>query len=84
MAITAAQFGPVSSALARHSSTGEYWDILRDDPTSVQTFEEYGRRVEIEENFLDDRSNGFQLESSLVRGADALTRRCFVVAVATL
>jgi Transposase DDE domain len=84
VAITAEQFGPVSLALARHSSTGEYWYIVSDEPTSVQTFEEYGRRFDIEENFLDDKSNGFQLESSLVRGADALTRLCFVVAVATL
>ena len=33
---------------------------------------------------MDDKSNGFQLESSRVRDADALTRLCFVVAVATL
>lgn len=82
--ITVEQFGPVSLALARHSSTGEYWYIVSDEPTSVQTFAEYGRRFEIEEHFLDDKSNGFQLESSLVRGADGLTRLCFVVAVATL
>ena len=48
------------------------------------TFAEYGRRFDIAENFLDDKSHGFQLESSLVRDADALTRLCFVVAVATL
>jgi hypothetical protein len=82
--ITAEQFGPVSLALARHSSTGEYWYIVSDEPTSVHTFEEYGRRFDIEENFLDDKSNGFQLESSLVRDTDALTRLCFVLAVATL
>ena len=84
VAITAEQFGPVSLALARHTSTGEYWYIVSDDPTTVRTFEEYSRRFDIEENFLDDKSNGFQLESSLVRDADALTRLCFVVAVATL
>jgi hypothetical protein len=84
VAITAEAFGPVSLALARHSSTGEYWYIVSDGPTSVHTFGEYGRRFDIEENFLDDKSNGFQLESSLVRDADALTRLCFVVAVATL
>lgn len=84
VAITAEPFGPVSLALARHSSTGEYWDIVSDDPTGVPTFAEYGRRFDIEENFLDDKSNGFQLESSLVRDADALTRLCFVLAVATL
>lgn len=84
VAITGEQFGPVSLALARHSRNGEYWYLVSDEPTSVYTFKEYGRRFDIEENFLDDKSNGFQLESSLVRDADALTRLCFVVAVATL
>ena len=84
VAITAEAFGPVSLALAHHSSTGEYWYLVSDEPTSVQTCEEYGRRFDIEENFLDDKSNGFQLESSLVRDADALTRLCLVLAVATL
>src|SRR5215510_3062233 len=84
VAITAEAVGPVSLALARHSSTGEYWYIVSDEPTSVFTFAEYGWRFDIEENFLDDKSNGFQLESSLVRDADALTRLCFVMAVATL
>jgi hypothetical protein len=84
VAITAEQFGPVSLALARHTTTGEYWYIVSDEPTSVQTFVEYGYRFDIEENFLDDKSNGFHLESSLVRDAAALTRLCFVLAVATL
>jgi Transposase DDE domain len=84
VAITAEYFGPVSLALARNSSSGEYWYIVSDEPTSVHTFTEYGHRFDIEENFLDDKSNGFQLESSLVRDAAALTRLCFVVAVATL
>jgi len=84
VAITTEQFGPVSLALGRHTRTGECWSIVSDETTSVQTFEEYGRRFDIEENFLDDKSNGFQLESSLVRDAEALTRLCFVLAVATL
>lgn len=84
VAITREPFGPVSLALARHSRTGEAWYSVSDEPTSVCTVEEYGRRVDSEENFLDDKSNGFQLESSLVRDADALTPLCFVVAVATL
>ena len=84
VAITVEPFGPVSLALARHSRTGESWYIVSDEPTSVHTFTEYGYRFDIEENFLDDKSNGFQLESSLVRDAAALTRLCFVLAVATL
>jgi len=58
--------------------------VVSDEPTRVQTFVEYGWRFDIEENFLDDKSNGFQLESSLVRDADALTRLCLVLAVTTL
>ena len=84
VAITAEQFGPISLALARHSNTGEYWYIVSDEPTNVYTFAEYGRRFDIEENFLDDKANGFQLESSLVREVNTLARLCFVVAVATL
>ena len=84
VAITTEQFGPVSVAFARHSSNGEYWYIVRDEPTSVHTCKEYGRRVTIEEHCLDDQSNGLQLASALVRDADALTRLCWVLAVATL
>jgi hypothetical protein len=84
VAITADHFGPVSLALARHMSNGEYWYVVSDEPTSVQTFVEYGWRFEIEENFLDDKSNGFHLESSLVRNAEALARLCLVLAITTL
>ena len=84
VAITTEPFGPVSLALARHSRTGEDWYIVSDEPTGVGTFAEYGRRFDIEENFLDDKSNGFRLEGSLVRDAAALTRLCVVLAVATL
>jgi hypothetical protein len=41
-------------------------------------------RFDIEENFLDDKSSAFQLESSLIRDADALGRLCFVLAITTL
>jgi hypothetical protein len=43
-----------------------------------------GLRFDIEENFLDDKSNGFQLESSLLRSAAVLSRLCFVLAITTL
>ena len=84
VAITTEHFGPVSLALARHPSNGECWYVVSDEPTSVQTFVEYGWRFEIEENFLDDKSNGFQLQSSLVRGPEAVARPCLVLAVTTL
>jgi len=84
VAIPADHFGPVSLALARHTSNGEYWYVVSDEPTSVHTFVEYGWRFDIEENFSGDKSNGFHLESSLVREADALTRLCLGLAVTTL
>jgi hypothetical protein len=83
-AITADHFGPGSLALARHTRNGEWWSVVSDEPTSVQTFVEYGWRFDIEENCLDDKAKGLQLESSLGRDAEALARLCLVLAVTTL
>jgi hypothetical protein len=52
--------------------------------TGLQTFQEYGLRFDIEENFLDDKSNGFQLEDSKLRSAAAIERLFFGIATATL
>jgi hypothetical protein len=30
--------------------------MITDEPTDIKTFEEYGFRFDIEENFLDDKS----------------------------
>lgn len=82
--ITDKRFGVVHLALAKPHGTKEDWLIVSDQPTDVITFDEYGLRFDIEENFLDDKSNGFQLESSLIRSAEALSRLCLVLALATL
>ena len=82
--ITAAQYGPVHLDIARHPHSQEFWYVVSRQPTSMTTFEEYGLRFDIEENFLDDKSNGFQLESSLIRSAEALSRLCFLLAITTL
>lgn len=82
--ITQKQFGDVHLALAKPRGCRESWFIVSNLPTDVTTFDAYGLRFDIEENFLDDKSNGFQLESSLIRSANALSRLCFVLAVATL
>lgn len=82
--ITAKRYGPVHLALAHLAETGERWLVVSDEPTDLTTWDEYGLRFDIEENFLDDKSNGFHLESSWVRSADALTRLCFVLATTTL
>src|SRR5512143_1106542 len=76
--------------LAMHVAVGwakgqrEPWLLLSDEPTDRDTFADYGQRFTIEETFLDDKSNGFQLESSELRNARSLTRLMMVLAVATL
>ncbi len=84
LCITEKHYGPVHLAIARAWQGQDVWYVLSDEPTTNKTFEEYGLRFDIEENFLDDKSNGFQLESSLIRSAQALTRLCFVLAMTTL
>jgi hypothetical protein len=76
-------FGPVHIALARHPN-GEAWAVLSNQKTTLRTLQEYGWRFSIEESFLDDKSNGFELERSHIRDAQMLERLCFVLAVATL
>jgi hypothetical protein len=84
VAITKQAYGPVHLALGRPLASKEYWCVVSDEPPASKTFVEYGRRVDIAENFLDDQSNGFQLESSLIRSAKALERLCSVLALTTL
>jgi hypothetical protein len=82
--ITAQQYGPVHLALARLRGGKECWFVVSDELTDLLTFDEYGLRFDIEENFLDDKSNGFQLESSQLRSPESLSRLCFVLAITTL
>jgi hypothetical protein len=84
--LTEQQFGPVYLALAHVQTPKGYdqWAIVSDEPTDLQTFTEYGLRFDIEENFLDDKSAGFQLESSEIQQADALARLSLILAVATV
>jgi hypothetical protein len=58
--------------------------VVSDESAEIKTLEAYGLRFDREENFLDDTSNGFQVESSLIRSAKALERWCFVLAMTTL
>jgi hypothetical protein len=84
VSMTDKHFGPVHLAVASPLGSEEYWYVISDEAADLKTFEEYGLRFDIEENFLDDKSNGFQLESSLIRSAEALERLCLVLAVTTL
>ena len=54
--LTAKHFGLVHVALARPEGVNELWAVVSDEPTSEQTFVEYGWRFQIEECFLDDKS----------------------------
>ena len=74
----------VHLAIAWESTSNEHWYIISTEPTTLQTFCEYGRRFTIEENFLDDKSRGFNLEDSQLRSAPALSRLCLVLAMTTL
>lgn len=84
VSITDKRFGPLHLAVARPLGAGDDWYVISDEAAELKTLQEYGLRFDIEENFLDDKSNGFQLESSLIRSAQALERLCFVLAITTL
>ena len=78
------RYGPVHIALGRNNLNGEFWAIVSDTPTTLQTFADYGCRFSIEESFLDDQSNGWQIHTSHIRSVCDLSRLWFILAVATL
>ncbi|MFB9995018.1 transposase [Deinococcus oregonensis] len=82
--LTGRHFGPVHVALARPLDGPEQWQVVSDEPTSVETFAEYGERFQIEEGFLDEKSGLFGVEDSKLRDADSLERLILVLSVATL
>jgi hypothetical protein len=84
VSIPAKPYGPVYLAVAHAWQGQDAWDVLRDAPTARKPFQEYSLRCEIEENCLDDKSNGCPVESSLMRSAPALTRLCLGLAMTTL
>lgn len=73
----------VHLALA-YSTKGERWLIVSDEPTSLETFTEYGYRFSIEETFLDLKSACFQLEASRLSSAQAISKLVDVMAIAML
>ncbi len=77
-------FGSLNLAMGRNPIGRQVWFVATDEPASLLTFQEYGRRCQIAAELLDEKSNGFQLECSEIRSAIALSRLCFVLAVATL
>ena len=73
--------GPVHLALAWPRGSKDKWAILSDEPTSRNTFEEYGKRFDIEEEFLDNKSGCFNWESSKLKNAEVMDKLVLVFAV---
>jgi hypothetical protein len=71
-------------AFAHDQVSGERWVIVSDEPTNLQTFAQYRLRFQVEESFLDLKSNGFNLEASRLRDTFALSQLCGVMALTTL
>lgn len=71
-------------AFAHDKLSGEHWVIVSDEPTNLQTFAQYRLRFQVEESFLDLKSNGFQLEASRIRDKFSLSQLCGVIALTML
>jgi len=71
-------------AFAHDKQSGEDWIIVSDEPATLQTFAQYRLRFQVEESFLDIKSNGFNLEASRLRDKFALCQLCGVIALAML
>jgi hypothetical protein len=69
---------------AHDQPSDEDWVIVSDEPTNLQTFAEYRFRFQVEESFLDLKSNAFNLESSRRRDKFALFQLCGVIALTML
>ena len=82
--LTGQRYGPVPVALGRPTDGPEQWQVVSDEPTGIETFDEYGERFQIEQGFLDDKSGLFGLEDSKLRDAQCLSRLILVVSTATL
>jgi hypothetical protein len=77
--------GPVHLVLACPADhPDDPWLLARDEVTDLSTLDDYALRFDIEETFLDEKSGGFQLESSELACPEALERLMLIVALATL
>jgi hypothetical protein len=58
--------------------------VASSEPTTARTLQEYGLRFDIEETFRDEKSGGYQLQTSRLATPDALERLLLILALATL
>ncbi|MBD1938436.1 hypothetical protein H6F73_14100 [Microcoleus sp. FACHB-68] len=77
-------YAGVFLAFAHDDHSGEDWVIVSDEATNLQTFAQYRLRFQVEESFLDLKSNSFNLEASRLRYLFALTQLCGVIALTML
>lgn len=77
-------YGTVHLAFAHDQASGEFWAIVTDEVPTLQVFQQYAWRFQVEENFLALKSNAFDLEASRLRDKDALFRLCGVLALTML
>jgi hypothetical protein len=78
-------YGPLHIAMAwADTPNAERWIIATDEAPGLHTLNDYARRMDIDESFLDDKSGGFHLEDSLLPDAESLSRLLLVMAVAAL
>jgi hypothetical protein len=54
-------------AFAHDRPSHEDWVIVSDEETTLQTFAQYRLRFQVEESFLDLKSNRLKLEASRLR-----------------
>ena len=71
-------------AFTHDQLSDENWVIVSDEVTTLQTFAQYRLRFQVEESFLDLKSNGFNLEASRLRDKFALGQLCAVIALTML
>ena len=62
----------------------EPWVVITDEPASLQTLWDYGKRFCCEELYLDSKSGVFDLEGNKIEEPEAIDRLYGVVAVALL
>jgi hypothetical protein len=85
VALLATALGPVHLALASLvESRDDPWFVVSDELTGPETLDEYGLRFDIEESFLDEKSGGYQIQTSELATPDALERLLLIIAIATL
>jgi hypothetical protein len=85
VALLGTAVGPVHLALASLlDSPDDPWFLASDEPTDAETLGEYGLRFAIEEAFLDEKSGGYQIQTSELATPEALERLLLIVAIATL